>query len=642
MTTSSQIVKAAIYPAIGIARVGNSPDEFFIGPEIPWPATLPAGSYKDARGALKRQAARFRVYGLDGRGEVVRELTADDAQITWKVQVANKKAAWYEFDVAMDISQAKPVSLRNSNITDRAQLSIDPGPVTITGKDQSGAQYRFDKGRFLGEPVYLGELRTDEVGRLLFLGGHGSSRSPFGNNPPTTFANNDGWCDDVSDGPVDAEVLYQGERLEVEGAWVATTPPNYAPDLISVQTLWDVIFDTLNGLYVTAKAKPSFMADILPLLNQFSMTQWVNKGFFASYGYGESYDFSDPELLYKLATVTTARAGQTDDQFKEYRQQIFNYFRPPSTKEVDPRMWPWLYGDNMNVPATSPNGYFTVTRTIYSYLQQWAAGDFVQDWDPAFEPPGSLEEIADPRVQAEMLTKAALWFCLGGPFHPGCELTWPMRLPGMYTGPFRIRRRAQGDPEPDPGPVLTPDGFQNQLYFTTPLSIFWNGPGTLTRWMAVPWQTDTASCRAGYEAAYDPYIPTFWPTHVPNHVLAESDYKTVMDEKLPREQRLAAFNRRVVWYRILGENYLDQINNMVSHYGDLGVVEHRPGIADDSAFPPAMYVESPPTVAARGSVAAAVAASTNLTRIDEAQSLEEIPGDRGLTIGPFGRGARRR
>ena len=241
-----------------------------------------------------------------------------------------------------------------------------------------------------------------------------------------------------------------------------------------------------------------------------------------------------------------------------------------------------------------------------------------------------------------MLTKAALWFCLGGPFHPGCELTWPMRLPGMYTGPFRIRRRAQGDPEPDPAPVLSPDGFQNQLYFTTPLSIFWNGPGTLTRWMAVPWQTDTASCRAGYEAAYDPYIPTFWPTHVPNHVLAESDYKTVMNEKLPREQRLAAFNRRVVWYRILGENYLDQINNMVSHYGDLGVVEHRPGIADDSAFPPAMYVETPPIVAARGSAHAAVTASTTVTTRDEAQSWRDTPGDRGLTIGPFGRGARRR
>src|SRR5205085_5818697 len=34
------IVKAAIHPAIGIARVGNSDEEYFIGPEVPEP--LPA------------------------------------------------------------------------------------------------------------------------------------------------------------------------------------------------------------------------------------------------------------------------------------------------------------------------------------------------------------------------------------------------------------------------------------------------------------------------------------------------------------------------------------------------------------------------------------------------------------------------
>jgi hypothetical protein len=412
-----------------------------------------------------------------------------------------------------------------------------------------------------------------------------------------------------------------------------------------VQTLWDVIFDALNGLYVKAKPRPSFMADVLPLLSQFTMTQWVNKGFYTSYGYGQAYDFADADLLFKLATVTTGTDGHSDDQFQEYRRQIFNAFRPPSTQEVDPRMWPWLYGDNMSVPATTPNGYFTVTGTIYTYLQQWAAGDFEQDWDPDFTPPGSLEEIDDPGVQAEMLTKAALWFCLGGPFHPGCELTWPMRLPGMYTGAFRIRRRAPREPEPDLGPVLAPDQFQNQFYFTTPSLVFWNGPGTLTRWMAVPWQTDTASCRAGYEKAYDPYIPTFWPTHVPNHVLAETDYQTVMDERRPRWERLAAFNRRVVWYRILGENYLDQITNMVKHYGDLGVVEYRPGIADDPDFPPTMYVESPPEVpaAAAGHASAATVANTTLAeRKAAARTVDEIPGDRGLTIGPFGRGARRR
>ena len=193
-----------------------------------------------------------------------------------------------------------------------------------------------------------------------------------------------------------------------------------------------------------------------------------------------------------------------------------------------------------------------------------------------------------------MLTTAALWYCLGGPFHPGCEMTWPMRLPAMYTGPFRIRRRSPNNPEPDYGETLSPEWFQNQNYFTTPLGVFWNGPGDITRWMACPWQTDTASCRAGYESQYDPLIPTFWPARVPNTVLTERDYQLVMNTNLPREERLGAFNRRASWYRILGISYLDQITNMIQRYGDLGVVEHRPGIANDAAFPPDMYVESNP------------------------------------------------
>ena len=62
-----RIVRAAIHPAIGIARVGNSPDEYYFGPEVDEPA--PPDGYKDAGGAIKRQAARFRVYGYNAAGE---------------------------------------------------------------------------------------------------------------------------------------------------------------------------------------------------------------------------------------------------------------------------------------------------------------------------------------------------------------------------------------------------------------------------------------------------------------------------------------------------------------------------------------------------------------------------------------------
>ena len=81
MDQDTKIVSAAIYPAIGIARVGNSNDEYFIGPEIPWAVKQQGGFYKDNAGALKRQAARFRVYGLNAIGNVVKELTLDDADI---------------------------------------------------------------------------------------------------------------------------------------------------------------------------------------------------------------------------------------------------------------------------------------------------------------------------------------------------------------------------------------------------------------------------------------------------------------------------------------------------------------------------------------------------------------------------------
>src|SRR5690349_2310087 len=95
---SDQIVRAAIYPAIGVARVGNSKEEFYIGPEVIAPEKKPADFYKDKKGALKRQAARFRIYGLNEAGQVVKELDATNSKITWRAHVANKKAAWYEFN----------------------------------------------------------------------------------------------------------------------------------------------------------------------------------------------------------------------------------------------------------------------------------------------------------------------------------------------------------------------------------------------------------------------------------------------------------------------------------------------------------------------------------------------------------------
>lgn len=127
--SDAEITSAAIHPAIGIARIGNSTSGYYLGPELPGTVPIAPGGFKDASGAIKRQAARFRVYGLDRNGRVVRELTADEAEITWRVHLTNAKAAWYDFNTALDIPEAQPTPRRNATYVGaaRAALIIDPG-----------------------------------------------------------------------------------------------------------------------------------------------------------------------------------------------------------------------------------------------------------------------------------------------------------------------------------------------------------------------------------------------------------------------------------------------------------------------------------------------------------------------------------
>jgi len=95
-----------IHPAIGVARLGNSPTDYFLGPESPRivPPLVAAdappdakATRRDAEGRIKRQGQRFRIFehtlGSDGAITSSREITADDATITWRVHLANSKAA---------------------------------------------------------------------------------------------------------------------------------------------------------------------------------------------------------------------------------------------------------------------------------------------------------------------------------------------------------------------------------------------------------------------------------------------------------------------------------------------------------------------------------------------------------------------
>jgi hypothetical protein len=607
------IVRAAIHPAIGVARMGNSRHDFYVGPEVTEPLPQPPGFMHDASGALKREAARFRVYGYDAAGNVVRELTTHDADVRWTVHVANHKAAWYQWQIALDIPEAAGtvLPLRNATVTgaDRAGLVIDPGPRSIGGAWQGGAAYALN-GAFQGTPVNLGEIRTDEAGRLLFLGGRGVSASPTGtpiyiDGDDDSFINADGWYDDASDGPVTAEVTIGGRSIPVDPAWVVTAPPNYAPEAIGVRTLYDLLQDLYiqNG-WMKAPAPVSFRHDVYPILQRLTNLQWVNAGFASQFGRGGPHPFDDPAYVRTLSWLPP-KGGF--DVHQEVRLQVFHSFRDPNGTDANQLPWPWIYGDAMDVPpANTPRQNAAVSSTQYAVLQAWAAGQFTDDWEKPYDPPRRIEAVP-LQGQPAMLDKAAMHFCLADAFHPGCEVTWPIRHVTMFSAPFRVIHRPPGTPAPDYGPTLTPAVALSDVG-----PLYAQGPGDLTRWMGLPWQADTGFCRSGYgnkTYSYDPFIPTFWPARVPNQVLTAEAYAVVRDTTKSRRERLDAFTSRASWVRWLAPGTTaEQMEKMVAIFGEMGVVELREGVAGDPDFPPVMGVEAlggslaQPPAAAKGGV----------------------------------------
>jgi len=283
-----------IHPGIGIARLGNSETEFYIAPEMP--AGLPVAcdssgnpvlssdlsgpvlvkNFKDKDGRIKRQAARFQVFVYDDESPQGRPLKLGDTvegggnhgtliDIQWRVYLANKKASWYEFNTRSgEHGYSDNHPRRNVREQNRDRLIIDPGPRSINSTNLRKA--RFDRS---GDGVYattfppkglqpndidtLGEILTDDTGRLLVLGGFGNSGSEkTGPGEPhiSNYANNDGWYDDVSDGPVMARLVMYSEQvnqvryIDVEyPAWVVVGYPRFVPQIQDMITMDEVLYD---------------------------------------------------------------------------------------------------------------------------------------------------------------------------------------------------------------------------------------------------------------------------------------------------------------------------------------------------------------------------------------------------------------
>ena len=586
------IDEVLVHPAIGIARVGNS-EHYFIGPEAPGPFELPEGGTK-RNGMIQRQAARFRVFAKleDGR---YFELTADFARIAWTVEIANLKAGWYQFNNAMDLQPSNlviPSGRRNAQVAGaaRAALDICPTPLGIEGRDVSGPAYQFRNGLWHGQPVYLGELRTDDAGRLVFLGGLGTSKPQVPGTRPTTFANNDGWHDDTSDGPVRARVQIGAWSKEATPGFVVTAPPNYAPGIAPIVTMYDTVLDMFIARGdLAAAARPSFTTHIWPIFERITGHQWVNHGFYLLAGHGSPLDARDPTVIARLNDASAANA--------DFRDRIFRLFREPGNLAPHPEKLPPIYGDTFGDSNDLGLAQLSLTPTMHAALRQWAQGDFAADWTgmPTFPDIDAIP--VDLRPSA--LDRAALEGIIGGPFHPGIELTWIMRQPRLWARPFRLAALAPGAAvRQDYGATLTSD-----VCLGPGGPCDGAGPGSLTRWLGLPWQTDEASCDSA--RAYNPShfltVPSFWGARVPNEVLSRENFDfahrkpNAPGQGYSPTQRLKHFSRRDNWLRdIQGRGYPDRIANMVTEWWSIGIVEPHDtkGLGLASGLPEVVHVET--------------------------------------------------
>lgn len=515
-TVDVEIVYCKIYPGIGIARMGNSPDQYFIGPETPGLGPEPGTQFQDAQGNVKRQGARFRVYGFNAADEVVGEVNAliEGASVEWSVTLANRKCSSQRFagvshGTGLDL-KPDPGQNRNKSVADRAQLDIMPSARSIAGTNRFGQQYSFDDGAFMGQSVYLGELRTDDAGRLIVLGGRGKSGSVAGARPITQYANNDGWFDDSSDGPVQAKVSLGGRAIPLRGAaWVLVAPPKFAPYVRNVVTLYDVMAEAGGA---PAPDTLSFTDHIFPHLHAIGEQQWVNAMALRGHGPQKGGNFLAPAVIEKMNDNSAANAP--------YRQSIMARLRNPSLKanqEANYNFMPQLSGDEGDAAVGNPSTWLSLPPSVYALFERWSKGDFDSDWSGKAAPVVALEMLP-PQEQPGALDRAALEWCVGGPFFPGIEITYIARNRSLYSEPFRVN-----------GTLLE--------------------PGDLTRRMAVPWQADFYECNTHW-----------WPAQRPDDVLSESTYLQALAD-YPEEVRAGTLARaltdRVRWDRGVGDHWVD-------------------------------------------------------------------------------------
>jgi L-lysine epsilon oxidase C-terminal domain/L-Lysine epsilon oxidase N-terminal len=530
-----------IHPSIGIARAGNCDEvkDYYLAPQKIGGLPLEKdGSlvkkFKNSKGQIRRQAAHFQIYK---DGVVVPK--SEIETIVWYTHLANKKAAWWEFnefcgDLMISnnnsyeywskqtekfpsedgkrVEDRPVVSKRNKNEQNRRSLIVDYGPRAVTfGKNPTVPEKSFahfnkehdpysetykktlppEKVKF-GVPVNtLGMLEIGDDASLHVIGGFGHAG---GDTQLAGFGGGDRWHDDVSDGPVEAYVKFKNGEKAFLGAWVVVGSPKYAPELVNITTWSDTVLDMAvryhnvaphlfrNGKFVLGKDGfyPFFERDIRPLFERMKNYNWVANVtpmvFFANPPF-DIKDNSNENLENRRNWFRYLR--QTCDLTKEVKESmVLDASRQVLFDNGYPLM-PLNSGDN-SVRNQNVSKFVTLSPLQYYMLYQWSEGFFDHD----------LGSKNSEFPKFNELDQASIGNCVGYPMSPGIEVTWSIRNPIIYKedDPYRIKHRRtisqyfanHLDPDRDEADPKNKDSGCE--------------PGDLTKRMAIPWQADFVNC----------------------------------------------------------------------------------------------------------------------------------------------------
>jgi hypothetical protein len=349
-----------IFPPIGISRAGDSSDYYLVS-EDPDKEHPDGFTFRGSDGKIKPSAVTFHAYLYKDKLPTAVEATSVRWNLTWTVNVANKKAAWVRFKGK---DHQETFRLRNPRVnpypegmgtegvyefTDtREDLIIrteeenipsgkytEAAPKTLTGsfKGSSGETHNVD----------LGKIWTDNNGCLVFLAGTGESKcvKNITAHPDLleTFDNED-WYDNLCDGNVTVSVQPKAGNPDTitEGdsklkTIVIAAPPKYTNVLYCPTSLHEMIEDVYERPRRFDRDYDCgvvyYDSDIKPIIDCAQLLSWTNMKVNEGHGPQKASRFP-PDLLSAVPTQGS------EDVNQPLRQSIFDRLRAP-VRPDDPK-----------------------------------------------------------------------------------------------------------------------------------------------------------------------------------------------------------------------------------------------------------------------------------------------------------------